>query len=329
MSTYAVLNFEDKIADTQKGAADDTIRGLKNRYEVTKQHKGLAKLALGRNTLTEYRCVVNQHPPAFTTDPVLLSQIRAACSHAEKIYLVMHGDPRDTDVCYTNSIGSSSGVLHLATAQQMGTFLAQVLSTTRENRLALVMCYGARCRDYVSANVNHQGMIPQADLVTSFAYRLYYRLYEQNIKARLSAVTWKICHDAQTGGAMVEVEEMIDLNMEFSEANTAKVASMKAALGEIKGLDKQDATYKADLLAWQTSSQGAALTQRSKDAMAARTQARDRLPQDRRSGQIRKYGKIAYRTKGNTLTIISKYGDSVNQMAPGTVLYSGPVLQPG
>src|SRR5436305_8757422 len=113
------------------------------------------------------------------------------------------------------------------------------------------MCYGARCRNYLSANVNHQGMISQQDLVTSFAYRLFYALvHDHGIKASRSAVTGKISHDSNTGGALVEVEEMIDLNMEFSEANSAKLASMRAAVGAPKPLNEQDDAYKANYAAW-------------------------------------------------------------------------------
>src|SRR5689334_6968403 len=98
MSKYVVLNFEDKIADTQKGAADSTISGLKGRYERIKQPKGISALFLSKNTVTEHRCVEGGTQIKFTQDAGRLSTIKAACSSAEKIYLVMHGDPRTTDV---------------------------------------------------------------------------------------------------------------------------------------------------------------------------------------------------------------------------------------
>jgi hypothetical protein len=186
-----------------------------------------------------------------------------------------------------------------------------------------------RSRNYQSAKVNHQGMIPQADLVTSFAYRLFYALHGQGIKARLSAVTGKISHDAKTGGAMVEVEEMIDLNMEFSEAKTVKLGSMKAAVGgQTLAEDKQDATYKANYDAWKTSSTGAALMQRFNTAQQALKAGQAKLPKGS-DGTMHKYGKLEYRLKGDKLTIATKYGDSTTGLKPGTVLYSGPLLQPG
>ncbi len=331
MSKYDVLHFEDKIADTQKGAADSTISGLKGRYERIKQPKGISALFLSKNTVTEHRCVEGGTQIKFTQDAGRLSTIKAACSSAEKIYLVMHGDPRTTDVCYTNGVPSTAGVVQLASAKQLAAFLAPILSGSKRNlRLALVMCYGARCKNYLSANVNHQGMIPQADLVTSFAYRLYHALvHDHAISASLSAVTGKICHDSTTGSAMVEVEEVIDLNMEFSEANRAKLDSMKAAVGELKPLDKQDDTYKASYAAWASGATGSGLAQRVKDVQTRRTTVLNSLPTAKNSGNSKKYGKIEYRMKGSTLKVISKYGDSTTGLGAGTVLYSGPLLSPG
>lgn len=330
MSQYAVLNFEDKITDTQKGAADSTILGLKARYEVRKKPKGISSIFLSSNTVTEYRCVDAGPPIKFSDDATRLSTIRNACSAAKKIYLVMHGDPRTTDVCYTNAVPSTAGVVQLATAAQLASFLAKVLVGGKAYRLALVMCYGARCKRYLSADVNHQGMIPQQDLVTSFAYRLYYRLvHDHAIKARLSAVTGKIAHDSSTGGALVEVEEMIDLNMEFSEANSAKLASMKAVVGAPKALNEQDDDYKAKYAAWSKSDEGSALSKRVKDAQAARNAAVAKLPVAKGSGSMHKYGKIEYRLEKSVLAIVSKYGDTATTLAPGTVLYSGPLLTPG
>ncbi len=329
MSEYVILNFEDKITDTQKGSADSTILGLKARYEVKKKPKGIGAVFLSKNTVKEQRCVDAGPPIKFTDDAARLSTIRSACSVAKKVYLVMHGDPRTTDICYTNAVPSTAGVVQLATAQQLASFLAKVLVGAKDVRLALVMCYGARCKSYLSADVNHQGMIPQADLVTSFAYRLYYALvHDHAIKAKLSAVTGKISHDSNTGGALVEVEEMIDLNMDFSEANSAKLASMRTAVGAPKALNEQDAEYKRKYAAWGASDEGTALTMRVKDAQAAKKATLDSLPVAKRSGAMNKYGKIEYRLAGNTLTIVSKYGDSATTLAPGTVLYSGPLLTP-
>jgi hypothetical protein len=330
MSQYIVLNFEDKITDTQKGAADSTILGLKARYEVIKAPRGISKVFLSKSSVTEHRCV-EANPVKFTDDATRLATIRAACTSAKKIYLVMHGDPRTTDLCYTNAVPSTAGVVQLASPVQLAAFLARVLVGAKNGyRLALVMCYGARCRNYLSANVNHQGMMAQADLVTSFAYRLFHALVSgQGIKTSLTAVTGKIAHDSTTGGALVEVEEMIDLNMEFSEANSAKLASMRAAVGAPKALNEQDDTYKANYAAWSTGAAGSALIGRVKTAQDARKAVVATLPTAKASGSMHKYGKLEYRLKSATLTIASRYGDTASGLAAGTVLYSGPLLAPG
>lgn len=330
MGKYIVLNFEDKIAETQKGAADSTIKGLTARYEVRKQPKGISKIFLSKNSVTELRCVESA-PIMFTDDAQRLAEMRTACGQSEKIYLVMHGDPRTTDVCYTNAVPATAGVIRLATAQQLADFLAPLLSSAKKvYHLSLIMCYGARCKNYLSANVNHQGMIPQQDLVTSFAYRLFHALVSgHGIRARLSAVTGKIAHDSSTGGALVEVEEMIDLNMEFSEMNSAKLASMRAAVGAPLGLDRQDDTYKANYKAWERSDEGAALIQRVKSVQDAKKLVLDSLPTPKKSGSMHKYGKIEYRYEKSRLTIRSKYGDTSSTLAPGAALYTGPMLAPG
>jgi hypothetical protein len=141
-------------------------------------------------------------------------------------------------------------------------------------------------------------------------------------------VTGKISNDANTGGAMVEIEEMIDLNMEFAESKTAKLASMKAAVGAPKPENEQDAAYKKNFAAWKTSSGGAAVTQRYDTAQQALLAAKAKLPKGS-DGTLHKYGKLEYRLKGGKLTIATKYGDSTTGLQPGTVLYSGPLLQPG
>jgi hypothetical protein len=215
---------------------------------------------------------------------------------------------------------------------QLAAFLSTVLVGAKDDyRLALVMCYGARCQRYLSADVNHQGMIPQADLVTSFAYRLFYALvHTHHIRASMTAVTGKIAHDSTTGAAMVEVEEMIDLNMDFSEANSVKINAMRGAVGgDLLPVNQQDATYKANELAWKQSADGAAALLRVKNAQDAKKAVLDHLPAERFGGSMRKYGKIEYRLKGAVLTIASKYGDSVTALPAGTVLYKGPLLAAG
>ena len=291
----------------------------------------LAKIFLAKNAVNEHRAVQKAPVVGFTTDMNVLAGIRAAVASAKKIYLVMHGDPRTTDMCYTNNVGSASGVHPLASAKQLAAFLAQILTSGKhEYDIALVMCYGARCKEYKSSNVDHQGMIPQAHLVTSFAYRLFHALVsDHGIKTRMSAVTGKIQHDSGTGMALVEHEDVIDVNMEIAEADKAKRESMKSAVGGVLlPQDRQDATYKLNESGWKTGDEGKGLLKASADARASRDNILKNLSAVGHNQAMRKYGKIQYLVKGGKLTIITKYGDSTRGMKAGTAIYSGPILTP-
>lgn len=102
MSLYVMLNFEDKIASTMAGAADSTLQVLQKRYEVTKQKNKFQQLFVGKNRVVEHHCV-DGTTNTFTTHGPTLTAIRRDCAAAEKIYLVLHGDPRTTNLCYTNA----------------------------------------------------------------------------------------------------------------------------------------------------------------------------------------------------------------------------------
>jgi hypothetical protein len=82
----------------------------------------------------------------------------------------MHGDPRTTDVCYTND-PDAIGDVQLADHTGLANFVKLVI-LPRNNatiRIALVMCYGARCKRYQRAQVDHMGMIAANDLKTSLS----------------------------------------------------------------------------------------------------------------------------------------------------------------
>lgn len=311
MSTYVVLNFEDKIGSTDKGAADSTILALTHRYETKKQRSGLGKLFLGKHAVREHRCVEEQPVVGFTTNAGTLQTIRQACASAEKVYLVLHGDPRTTDTAYTNAIGKV-GVVNLCSSAQLAAFLAGVLPRKDHQRLALVMCYGARCKDYRSANVNHQGAMGINDLKTSFAYRLVYELVQLGFNPLLSAVTGKIQHNTQTGQALIEREELIDVNMELAEASRTYSQDAKPHGGGAVFMKTEEGRRQYDGI---------------KNIQAQLQQVRTQLPQGDESN---KYGKLVFKYKGTTLTVVNKYGgQGTNAVAAGTVLYSGALVAPG
>ena len=311
MSSYAVLNFEDKIGGTHKGAADGTIKALEFRYETLKQNKGIKALFQGKHSVDEYRCVQELPMVGFTTDGPTLQPIRQACNSAKKIYLVMHGDPRTTDTAYTNAVGAI-GVLALASSNQLAAFLSGVLPHKDKQHIALVMCYGARCKDYRSANVNHQGAMSIDNLKTSFAYRLVYELVQLGYSPLLTAVTGKIQHDNTSGRALIEHEELIDVNMELAVAS--KQYTQDAKLNGGGELYKQTIPGKAQM-------DGIKNLQDTRKDIRATLTAGD---------ESNKYGKLVYQYKNATLTIVNKYGSTgANSVGAQTTLYSGALVTPG
>jgi hypothetical protein len=350
MPKYVVLNFEDKYLSTHKGAADSTIQVLQRRYEQTKQTRGLTRLFVGKNSLIEHRPVeLNGETIGFTTDHTRITQIRTDCARAEKIYAVAHGDPRTPDVCYTNS-PHGVGVVRLADYTGLADFLKLVVPP-RETviRIALVTCYGARYARYQRAQVDHTGMIADDDLRTSFAYQLFKELVEGR-KVKLTAVTGKIQHETTQGCALVEHEDMIDENMEFSEAARAQTVSKGDLIGRYNALLKNNTAtvinaevknfrdhptlvavtplqhYAQDLVNWENTG-GNAIMARVRDAKAAKDAAAQRITSAGQNTDMRKYGKFIYAYKNGILKIVSKYG-KVNDpvIVPMTVLYQGPLL---
>ena len=361
MAKYVVLNLEDKYQSTARGAADSTVLALRKKYEQNKQRTGLSKMFLGKNSLVEHRCVEdNSGVIGFTTDVNRLQLIRTDCDNAEKIYVVAHGDPRTTNVCYTND-PNGVGVVQLATFTQLGTFLKSIILARKETiRIALVMCYGARCRQYKRAQVDHMGMIGSADLATSFAYQLYKEL-AQTRNVKMTAVTGKIQHDSTSGRSMVEVEEMIDENMDFAEAARAQTQSKGPLLAQLQQLHSsgvQDRDIKAKeayyrlnpaaaantpveqyakaLVAWESGTwtdaggqnwTGTQLMQRVQQAQQAKRTAVQDLRQNSMEEMMPKYGKFIYTYKSAVLTIVSRYGKPGDpHVKPMTVLYQGPLL---
>ncbi|MHC4266921.1 MAG: hypothetical protein ACYSTS_00515 [Planctomycetota bacterium] len=328
MPGYTILNFEDKIGSGLTAAASEkSINGITRRYEERKQNTGLKKKFIGSNTVTEYRCV-NEKPVGFTKDKLRIDEIRTACMQAKKIYAMMHGDPRQTDKCFTNT-GNSFGVVDLATSEQMAKFLSSVIrGSSSKTKIALIMCYGARCTRYKSAEVNHMSMIDEDDLASSFAYRLFYHLVDKHgYKGQLTAVTGKISHEA-TGRAKIEQEDMIDLNMDVAEANRLVRESKKPAVGgTLLPQNMQDQTYKDNYNAWKDTADAKELLRNANEARKAKGAKMSELKSD---GTQEKYGKFLYCIKMGKLKIASKYGDPNNPtgMKPGTLLYSGPLMNP-
>jgi len=75
------------------------------------------------------------------------------------------------------------------------------------------MCYGARSENF---RLDHQGMIPAADLKTSFAYKFYRRICTfRNV--RMTARTGATGFDTQTGRSTVESEASVRASADKDE----------------------------------------------------------------------------------------------------------------
>ena len=171
-------------------------------------------------------------------------------------------------------------------------------------------------------------MIPYDDLRTSFAYRMYYRLVKiHEYKGSLTAVTGKIQHNTVTGRALVEHEDLIDLNLDYDEINKAKRAAMKEAVGGVLlPRDQETAEYKAKMIGFQSSDAGQDLMKKCKDVRDRRNSMEYKLKFDAAKNR---YGKLLYRVRKGNVAIASRYGDPSSEggLKPGAVLYAG-VMEP-
>jgi hypothetical protein len=211
------------------------------------------------------------------------------------------------------------------------------------------MCYGARCAHYRRAQVDHSGRIDPDDLKTSFAYKLFKEIApERNLK--LTAVTGKVQHNATTGHALVEHEDLVDEDMDVSEARSAYTGSrrhlnQRYALLRSSNSDTRIATeeakyranptlpattpleqYAKEVAEWENSG-GAARKARLIDTQATRAAALNKLRNTGQEPDMPKYGKFIYTYKKHLLKIVSKYGRRNDpDIRPMTVLYEGPLL---
>lgn len=199
--------------------------------------------------------------------------------------------------------------------------------------------------------MDHSGLIPIADLASSSAYGLFHSLVPQR-NVRLTAVKGKIQHEASSGRALVEHEDVIDQNMEFAEAAKAQTMSKSpltaaykkllaaghgdsqilAAVKSMRSAPKAPANaleqYGHDLIQWESNG-GIGIKQRVELAQQSRNQAIANLTAQGPQQEVAKYGKFIFRFDGNILKVASKYGQSNDpNVGAGGYVYSGPLVQP-
>jgi hypothetical protein len=344
MAIFVVLNFEDqnpgakikpeisrdpkKLPGSVHGSAQATVAGV-----ITKARKKEVKA--GKNFVHHYSGVeLIQADVAGTLTRDDVNAVRKDCSKADKIYIIMHGSPDDTDQGFAN------GGKPVATWAQLAR-LSLMLFPVRDTvyRVSLIMCYGARVANY---RLNNLGMLAPGDLKTSFAYKFFRSIcIARNVS--MTACTGAVS-TGDNGVNAVETEEWV--------AATLDVIDYKKDTGTRQALQAQLAqTKQAYITGGNSAADWDALVNRflrsanevANDATEqvvkaycyekahrnVSLQAAKSLAAQQHQGLANreKYGRIRYTYDGAQLQIVNKYGDPLNPaVGQDYLLYTGPLL---
>lgn len=323
-----LLNLGDKAAGGGliKKSADSLKQ--KKKYDTTK------RFLFAANEVTEFSLFAlfaQFGGGGLTRADAVLNQVRGLCNNATKIMLCMHGLHNDVQSGFANDTLNHAPMAAVATWSQLSEFMLALLpGREKEYNLALIMCYGARSENF---RLDHEGMIPQADLKTSFAYKFYRRICMfRNV--RMTARTGATGFDTQTGRSTVESEAAVQARADredyLRDANTLgaiaafttlKDTYTKSAHGgsearaKLWGPMEMKFRMNPDAVAVgadETIIRAYFQVVKIKNEYAAMMDGQDKT----------KYGKYVYKYSDKTheLTIMSKYPP------PGTVLYQGALL---
>lgn len=344
MAIFVVLNFEDqnpgakikpaisrdpkKLPDSVKGSAQATLAGV-----ITKARKKEVKA--GKNFVHHYsgiELIQADVAGQLTKDDV--NAVRKDCAKADKIYIIMHGAPDDTDQ------GFASGGMAVATWAQLGR-LALMLFPVRDTiyRVSLIMCYGARVANY---RLNNLGMLTPGDLKTSFAYKFFKSIcMARNVS--MTACTGAVS-TGDNGMNAVETEEWVAATLDIIDykKDTGTRQALNAQMAQAKQAYITDGHSTGD---WQTlvnrflrnaNEVANDATERVVKAFSYETGHRSASLQAAKSHAAQqhqglanreKYGRIRYTFDGAQLQIVNKYGDPLNPVVGADyLLYSGPLL---
>jgi hypothetical protein len=249
-------------------------------------------------------------------------EIGRLCDRADKIMLGVHGRFGDTEHGFA-SMGWDQGSGVVGNYQEFARLLCSILSPDRAYRLSLIMCYGARARNY---RRKHDGQLDEADLKSSFAYKFYRELCrERNVT--MTARTGSVQFDRQTGRSLVQTEaateadfDNYDLQQAPQTANiTRQYQRLESSLGDSGRIqDLFDLQERVLPLTGRPDSQDEGLVY---DYLALQDRV-SRL-QSRATESVGKYGKFVYRYDRETgrVQVIRKYDNSGNKVFE--VLYDG------
>lgn len=328
MPNLVLLNFEDTIGN-YSGALQATVTGTTNKANV----KG--------NQLQIFDCVELMRRYVHGLNNPLTANdfqpLSAACFASDKIYVVIHGDPR-------RGVGLTTNMQQLCTAAQLAMFMLRIMpGRGQQYVISLIMCYGARSQVWQHSRVDHQGEIKAKHLQTSFAYKLFRDICPLR-NLRLTARTGRVNHNNQ-GVLSVEEDMTIDAYIAEDEHTKDKAANNQArlaAVNVIKTAYLQNGGTQLQWNAWWTKHfQNAHAFAWSAEERAIKsylgwlTHKSNKLAQkhidsiqDAGGLQERsKYGKLVYTYGGGQLQVVNKYGNPHDHSVPaGHVIYNGPLL---
>lgn len=352
MATFVILNFEDLDAGYGGGAfapnisrkkktsspavipgnvtssAGDTIRGVINKAKSKESY-------FGKNSVHHYSCIeIINADIAGTLTRDDLANVRKDIASAAKVYIIMHGQPDNTEA------GFGHGGAQVATWKQLGRLALMLFPNSDVTyKISLIMCYAARTDNF---RINHVGQMTPGDLKTSFAYK-FFRSIAVSRNVSMTACTGAVSTKPGDGTNEVESEEFvsaqlanIDYKKDAPNRNILKdqMARLKASF-ILQGGTKEQWTQMHQDFGMDRAKVPTNDYERSVKTYLSKTAHIQGDIQEAKAAaaalygnqsNVSKYGRILYTYNGN-LTIINKYGNPQDpNVGPDYVLYTGPML---
>ncbi|MBX3588481.1 MAG: hypothetical protein KF796_17770 [Ramlibacter sp.] len=142
--------------------------------------------------------------------------ISLLCAQADKIMLGVHGSYDDTDQGFAG-LGWERGSGVVGNVNQFAELIASFLLPRRHYKVALIVCFGARSQNY---RVDHDGVLSEDDIKSSFAYKFFKRLCAR-VSVTLTARTGSVGFNSDTGRSEVQTEAAVNAEIDLAELQAA------------------------------------------------------------------------------------------------------------